>query len=85
MDKLKIKIISQGDQPIRVYHDPRDVIYNKEEKTATVSETNEKFVIEKRDLVWVSCPNDPRIEEIHVILYVKNSSQYDHGKEELED
>ena len=85
MDKLKIKIISQGDQPIRVYHDARDVIYNREEKTATVSETNEKFVIERRDLVWVPCPNDSDIEEIHVILYVKNSNQYDQGKEELED
>ena len=77
---MKIKIISNG-EPIRVYHDAMDVIYNQKQNTAAITKTKERFVIEKRDLDWVKCPNDSDVEEIHAILYVKNSD-YNHGKAE---
>jgi len=72
---MKIIIIYQG-KPIRIHHDPREIIYNKEENKVEVPDSDigvtEKFSVEKRTLDWVPVTKDSKYEEVHAIFYVKS-------------
>lgn len=72
---MKIKIICNTD-PIRVYHDPLDIFYNKKESTLELRnpkthKIDETFHVLKKQLSWQSCADNSDYEEIHAIFYVK--------------
>ena len=74
---MKIKIICDED-PIRVHHDPLNILYNKKANAIEIidpdtNEINETFLLVKKELAWKSCTNNSNYEEIHALFWVKSS------------
>ena len=67
---MKIKIIQDG-MPIRVFHEARELIYDKRDKTVLITSTNEKFKVTKRELDWKDCTDKDYYEEIHAYFTVE--------------
>jgi predicted membrane protein len=75
---MKIKVINENGDPIRMFHDPQDVRIRSNQKIVELRDvtngTSETFPLIKKSVGWIDVPGPDELQ-VNVELQVKDTSE----------